>query len=114
MPTLCLTAHPAYLIRRGTQDVPILDRCGETAREETQVRALTEASAAIGAFGARVRGADPGASFLISVTLRADGRKPRGFDAAYLDGSLGHMAFLHRRDAAATLPSAHAGQGRTA
>ncbi len=115
MPTLCLSAHPAHLIRRGTQDVPIMDGCGrETTREEAQITVLAEVTAAIAAFGARVRGAAPGTSFLVSVTLQADGRKPRGFDAAYLDGSLGHLAFLHRRDAAVAVPSVPAAQGRTA
>ena len=115
MPTLCLSAHPAHLIRRGTQDVPIPDGCGrETAREEAQVTALAEVTAAIAALGARVRGADPEASFLVSVTLQADGRKPHGFDTAYLDGSLGHLAFLHRGDATAATPSAPASQERTA
>jgi hypothetical protein len=115
MPTLCLSAHPAHLIRRGTQDVPIMEGCGrETARDETQVTGLAEVTAAIAAFGARVRGAAPGTSFRVSITLQADGRKPRGFNAAYLDGSLGHLAFLYRRDAAVAVPSIPAAQGRTA
>lgn len=115
MPTLCLSAHPAHLIRRGTQDVPIMDACGhETAREEVQVTVLAEVTAAIAAFGARLHNAGPGTSFLVSITLQADGHKPRGFDAAYLDGSLGHLAFLHRRDAAVALASVPAAQGRTA
>ena len=113
MPTLCLSAHPAHLLRRGTQDVPIMDGCGRETTE-AQITVLAEVTAAIAAFGARVRGAAPGTSFLVSVTLQADGRKPRGFDAAYLDGSLGHLAFLQRRDAAVAVPSVPAAQGRTA
>ena len=115
MPTLCLSAHPAHLIRRGTQDVPIMDGCGrETAREEAQITVLAEVTAAIAASGTRVRDAGPGTSFLVSVTLQADGRKPRGFDAAYLDGSLGHLTFLHRRGAAGAVPSVPAAHERTA
>ncbi len=73
-----------------------MEGCGrETASDETQVTGLAEVTAAIAAFGARVRGAAPGTSFLVSVTLLTDGRKPRGFDAAYLDGSLGHLAYLY-------------------
>lgn len=65
------------------------------------------------AFGQRVRAQHPDRSFQVSISMRKGDRKPRGYDAAYLNNGFGQEDCLRtvdkRRAAAmAELPDASA------
>ena len=102
MPTLSLSTMPGIIRRTETRDYLDITTHGPSlGHEDSQVASLAEIRAAIAGFGQRVRALKPEASFMVSVTLMADVRKPSGYDAAYLGYALGQAAFLRVMDAQA-------------
>ncbi len=95
MPTLCLEAMPGAVPCRASRDDLDVTLVGDPRfRATSQVATLADIRAAVQRFGEHVRTVVPDASFLVYVTLLPDGCKPPGYDAAYLNGSLGQQAFL--------------------
>jgi len=110
VPTLSLSTMPGIIRRTETRDYLDITTHGPSlGREDSQVASLADIRAAIAGFEQRVRALKPEASFMVSVTLMADGRKPSGYDAAYLGYALGQAAFLHVVDAQAAAAAGPAG-----
>jgi len=89
---------------------------GSLAQEAVAVTTVTDVRAAVQAFGQRVRAAHPNASFLVSISIRRGDRKPRGYDATYLQNGFGQEDFLRvvdKRPTPAAEPS-NAGADATA
>ena len=95
MPTLHLEAMSSVVGGRDSRGNLDASLVGDSRfRATSQVATLADIRAEVQRFGEHVRAVMPGASFLVYVTLLADGCKPPGYDAAYLSGSLGQQAFL--------------------
>ena len=108
--TVRLAALPGYINQddRGrSKTVELLGR--EFGRETVSVSTVAGLHDAVQAFGARVRAVHPDASFMVSTSIRAGDRKPRGYDAAYLGNGFGQEDFMHvfdrRTTACAALPA---------
>lgn len=81
-------------------------------RDTVTIATVADLRAAVQAFGQRVRAEHPDSSFQVSISVRKGTRKPRGFDADYLNNGFGQEDYLHtvdKRKAAATAEPANPG-----
>lgn len=93
---IVLSAYPGRRVREvGCSWTSIgIGIGGGTPTRRLAVQGLGGITEAVSAFGRDVLAANPEASFVISVTMASDQRKPRGFDDAERAGTFGQHAHL--------------------
>ena len=99
MASFTLRAYPAWRYRdshgRSTLSRPF-ESIG--AAQKIEARNVAAIAAAVTVFGKQIHADAPDASFGIAVIIGRGGRKPNGFDAAYLRNGFGQDGWIEMRD----------------
>ena len=99
--TINLRTIPGSIECGDRYDAKALDLFGPSlGQESAAVATVTDVRAAVQAFGARLRAANPDASFMVSVSVRKGDRKPNGYDTACLRNGFGqedHLRVVDKR-----------------
>jgi hypothetical protein len=111
--TINLSTIPGCIERCDSYSMRTMELFGPSlGRETVAVATVADIRAAVQAFGQRVRAVHPDSSFQVSICVRRGDRKPRGYDAAYLNNGFGQEDYLHtvdKRKAAATAEPTNVG-----
>lgn len=109
MPATCnLSALPGHIEEYDGGRSKVIELLGcELGREAVAVSTVAELRAGVQDFGARLQAVHPDASFVVTISIRAEQRKPNGYDQAWLSNGFGQDNFLrvvNKRTAAVAEP----------